>query len=86
MTTRSIYQWRGADTSNILTFKKRYKNVATHELLINRRSHNAIVKASSDLIIANSPRIPKSIKDRGTLSQPDVYKIVFGRQRKKQHG
>ncbi len=78
---QSIYQWRGADTNNILTFKKRYKNVTTHELLINRRSHDAIVKASSDLITSNSPRIPKKIKDKGTVSQKgDLYKIVFPHQ------
>ena len=78
---QSIYQWRGADTSNILTFKKRYKNVTTHELLVNRRSHDAIVKASSDLITVNRPRIPKSIKDKGTVTQKgDLYKIVFNRQ------
>lgn len=75
---QSIYQWRGADTRNILTFKTRYKNVTTHELLINRRSHDAIVKASNDLITTNSPRIPKSIKDKGTVSSPgDLYKVVF---------
>lgn len=78
---QSIYQWRGADTKNILTFTKRYKDVATHELLINRRSHDAIVKASSDLITTNNPRIPKSIKDKGTISQSgDLYKIVFPQQ------
>jgi DNA helicase II / ATP-dependent DNA helicase PcrA len=78
---QSIYQWRGADTSNILTFRKRYKDVATHELLINRRSHDAIVKASSDLITTNKPRIPKSIRDKGTASEPgDLYKIVFDTQ------
>ncbi len=78
---QSIYQWRGADTSNILTFRKRYKDVATHELLINRRSHDAIVKASNDLITTNKPRIPKSIRDKGTASEPgDLYKIVFDSQ------
>ncbi len=78
---QSIYQWRGADTSNILSFKKRYKNVVTHELLVNRRSHDAIVKASSDLITPNKPRIDKSIKDNGTATQKgDLYKIVFDRQ------
>jgi len=69
---QSIYQWRGADTSNILTFRKRYKDVTTHELLINRRSHDAIVKASSNLITTNKPRIPKSIKDKGMSFEQGV--------------
>ena len=78
---QSIYQWRGADVRNIQSFRKRYKNVTTHELLVNRRSHDAIVKASSDLITENSPRIPKSIKDKGLVSQRgDLYKIVFNKQ------
>lgn len=78
---QSIYQWRGADTRNILTFKKRYKDVSTHELLINRRSHDSIVKASSELITGNKTRIDKSIKGMGIVSQPgDLYKIIFEQQ------
>lgn len=80
---QSIYQWRGADIGNILTFKERYREVSTHELLINRRSHDAIVKASSKLITHNKPRIAKSIKDKGAVSQPgDLYKIIFDQQDK----
>lgn len=78
---QSIYQWRGADSKNIQTFRKRYKNVTIHELLTNRRSHDGIVKAANDLIIRNSPRIPKKIKDKGTKSEPgDLYKVLFTSQ------
>ena len=78
---QSIYQWRGADVSNIITFQKRYPKVKIHKLEINRRSHDRIVKAAKSLIERNSPRLPKSIKDHGAKSQDgDLYKIFFESQ------
>jgi DNA helicase-2/ATP-dependent DNA helicase PcrA len=41
---QSIYQFRGADVQNIITFQKRYPKAAIHQLDINRRSSDAIVK------------------------------------------
>ncbi len=61
---QSIYQWRGADIKNIISFQKRYPNVSIHQLDINRRSHHAVVKASDELIQLNNPkRLKKTIKD-----------------------
>lgn len=78
---QSIYQWRGADIGNILTFQNRYKNVKIHKLEINRRSHDRIVSAAKDLIERNSPRLNKSIKDQGLKSQDgDLYKLSFNSQ------
>lgn len=79
---QSIYQWRGADVQNIISFQKRYPNVALHKLTINRRSHDGVVKTGDLLIQKNNPkRLQKTIKDKGLKSEPgDIYKILFERQ------
>ena len=78
---QSIYQWRGADIQNILTFQSRYNDVAVHKLEINRRSHNRIVLAAKDLIEQNDPRLDKSIQDKGVISNDgDLYKLTLATQ------
>ncbi|MEI6089723.1 MAG: ATP-dependent DNA helicase [bacterium] len=79
---QSIYQWRGADVQNIITFQQRYTEVAVHRLDINRRSCDAIVKTSDELIAKNNPyRLEKNIKDKGLKSESgDLYKLLFERQ------
>ncbi len=79
---QSIYQWRGADVQNIITFKNRYPKAAIHQLDTNRRSSNGIVKTADELIQRNNPkRLDKSIKDKGLKSEKgDLYKILFDTQ------
>lgn len=79
---QSIYQFRGSDIQNIITFQKRYPEVAIHMLDTNRRSHDAIVKTGNELIKLNNPnRLQKSIIDKGLKSSiGDLYKILFQRQ------
>lgn len=79
---QSIYQWRGADVQNIITFQKRYPKVAVHQLDTNRRSSDAIVKTADELIQRNNPeRLDKAIKEKGLKSEKgDLYKILFTRQ------
>jgi DNA helicase II / ATP-dependent DNA helicase PcrA len=79
---QSIYQWRGADVQNIITFQKRYKNVKVYHLDTNRRSHDKIVKTADEFIQKNAGnRLKKDIKDKGVLSENgDLYKIVFPKQ------
>ena len=79
---QSIYQWRGADIQNIITFRKRYPNVSVHNLDTNLRSHSGIVKLADDFIKQNNPkRLQKNIKDKGLNSDKgDMYKILFSRQ------
>lgn len=79
---QSVYQWRGADVQNIITFRDRYPKVSIYQLNINRRSHDAIVKTADELIIRNNPnRLNKSIKDKGLQSENgDLYKVLFGTQ------
>ncbi len=79
---QSIYQWRGADVNNIISFQKRYPDVSVYQLDTNRRSHHAIVKTSDDLIQLNNPkRLKKTVKDKGLKSEKgDLYKILFQTQ------
>jgi len=79
---QSIYQWRGADVQNIITFQKRYPKTAVHQLDTNRRSSDSIVKTADELIKLNNPgRLKKSIKDKGLKSEKgDLYKILFNHQ------
>lgn len=43
---QAIYGWRGADVSNIITFRQRYPTASEHTLAINYRSTAAIVRTS----------------------------------------
>jgi DNA helicase-2/ATP-dependent DNA helicase PcrA len=76
---QSIYQWRGTTVENIITFKKRYKNVYTHNLPTNFRSSDGIVNLSRHLIVKNKHRLRnKKIKSAGNPCEPgDIYKIKF---------
>ncbi len=79
---QSIYQFRGADVKNIITFKNRYPKAAIYQLDTNRRSSDAIVKTADELIKLNNPgRLKKKIKDKGLKSENgDLYKVLFQTQ------
>jgi DNA helicase II / ATP-dependent DNA helicase PcrA len=60
---QTIYQWRGSDVQNILTFADRYENVQTEALGINYRSSPAIVEAGKRIAERNDPnRLPKELE------------------------
>lgn len=44
---QAIYQWRGSNVDNIVTFDQRYDGVTKFELLVNRRSRPAIVELAN---------------------------------------
>src|SRR5205814_3324329 len=44
---QAIYQWRGSDVSNIVTFRDRYVPVATFEITTNRRSRPHVVDVAN---------------------------------------
>lgn len=44
---QAIYQWRGSNVSNIVTFADRYDGVAQFRLLANRRSRSPIVELAN---------------------------------------
>lgn len=68
---QSVYQWRGSDTANILTFRKRYKAHAV-TLATNRRSRPAIVDLAGRFAAAIPARLEKKMEAARTGSDIDV--------------
>lgn len=58
----SIYQFRGADLSNILLFEKHYPGARTYRLEANFRSRPAITAVANAIIRHNTSRPSKEIK------------------------
>ena len=58
---QAIYQWRGSDVSNILTFKDRFPAVATFEITTNRRSRPQIIEAANQFVETIPNRLPKTM-------------------------
>lgn len=59
---QSVYAWRGADVSNILSFKRRNPECAYHNLNVNFRSTSAIVSVADAFVAAElgASRITKN--------------------------
>lgn len=56
---QTIYQWRGSDIQNILTFSGRYPDVTSYALEENFRSSPGIVETARPFIEQNPRRLPK---------------------------
>lgn len=55
---QAIYQWRGADVTNIIKFDRRYPDVATFEITTNYRSLPEIIDVANDF----AESIPDSLE------------------------
>lgn len=58
---QAIYEWRGSDVDNILTFKKRYVAVE-RPLTVNRRSRPTILAAANTFAKSIEPRLEKAME------------------------
>ena len=58
---QAIYQWRGSDVNNIVTFASRYEPVTTFEIATNRRSRPEIVEAANGFARSIPNRLAKEM-------------------------
>jgi len=63
---QTIYQWRGSDVENILTFSERYPEVEQIPIEENFRSSEGIVSTAHQFIEKNLIRLQKEMKPAGT--------------------
>lgn len=59
---QTIYQWRGSDVGNILSFSSRYSNVDQVRLEDNYRSSKGVVETARAFIAQNTERLPKAMQ------------------------
>jgi ATP-dependent DNA helicase UvrD/PcrA len=69
---QSIYQWRGSDVGNIVTFADRYPGVARFEITTNRRSRPAIIAAANRFATTIEGRLPKRMQPAREAAEPEV--------------
>jgi DNA helicase-2/ATP-dependent DNA helicase PcrA len=58
---QAIYQWRGSDVSNIVTFPDRYPSVATFAITVNRRSRPQVIEVANHFAGTIPERIEKTM-------------------------
>jgi DNA helicase-2/ATP-dependent DNA helicase PcrA len=69
---QSIYQWRGSDVQNMLTFDRRYPGVTALTLSANRRSRPEIVKSANLFAETISPRLKKEMRFSREDASPQI--------------
>jgi len=76
---QTIYQWRGSEVSNIITFADRYPNVKQVRLNENFRSSSAIINTALAVIERNPERLPKRMEsvDAQPFAYGDVLALRF---------
>jgi DNA helicase-2/ATP-dependent DNA helicase PcrA len=76
---QTIYQWRGSDVENILTFDKRYPKVEQIPLEENFRSSEGVVETARAFIEQNGARLPKAMKPTGAQAYEggDIVALPF---------
>lgn len=75
---QAIYQWRGSDVSNIVTFPDRYPEVATFEITTNRRSRPSIIDLANEFARTILERIEKTMgHHRPPAGGPEPEVVVW---------
>lgn len=77
---QALYQFRGTDIDNILTFKTRYAPVHTVHMQENFRSSSGVVELAREVIRANFDRLPKDMEAGGhqVFERGDIICQQFG--------
>lgn len=73
---QAIYQWRGSNVDNIVTFADRYDDVARFRLLVNRRSRPGIVTLANTFAQTIPGRIAKEMGTHRDADGPAVSVAV----------
>lgn len=76
---QTIYQWRGSDVGNIITFTERYPDVETIPLTTNFRSSRFVVGAARQFIEQLPGRLPKAMEsaDAQPATRGDILALKF---------
>jgi DNA helicase-2/ATP-dependent DNA helicase PcrA len=76
---QTIYQWRGSDVENILTFDTRYPGVDQIPLEENFRSSDGVVETARPFIEQNAARLAKAMKPTGAQAHEpgDIVALSF---------
>lgn len=69
---QAIYQWRGSNVSNIVSFADRYDGVTKFNLLVNRRSRPGIVQLANGFARSIPDRLVKEMSTFRPASGPAV--------------
>lgn len=75
---QAIYQWRGSDISNIVTFASRYEPVTTFEIATNRRSRPEIVEAANGFAKSIPNRLAKKMSPARPPEGSSPRVVVWG--------
>jgi DNA helicase II / ATP-dependent DNA helicase PcrA len=73
---QAIYQWRGSDVSNIVTFADRYSGVEQYSIVANRRSRPQVVDVANRVASTITGGIPKQMQPH-RLSASPVPEVVL---------
>lgn len=75
---QAIYQWRGSDVFNIITFRDRYPDVVTFEITTNRRSRPKIIDVANGFARTIPERIEKTMgHHRPPAGGPEPEVVVW---------
>ncbi len=75
---QAIYQWRGSDVSNIVSFADRYEYVRTFTIATNRRSRPTLIEVANDFARSIPERIEKTMEaHRPALDGPEPEVVVW---------
>jgi DNA helicase-2/ATP-dependent DNA helicase PcrA len=73
---QAIYQWRGSDVGNIVSFASQYPSVATFSITTNRRSRPSIIATANTFASSIPGRIPKTMGEHRPTST-GAPEVVF---------
>ena len=73
---QSIYGWRGADISNILSFEKRFPDATVLRLTQNYRSTQTILRAANGVVRHNAGRKEKELWTENESGEPLTLHIL----------